>query len=133
MLRAQKRPHISFHTPGHKRAGADITELPYSDNLLSPCGVIARAEEDVARIAGAERAFLLTDGSTSGVHAMLLALREAGITRVAYPAFSHKSVKDGCYLLGLEGVEIASSARPIPASLLWRRSKRRSKGRRRSF
>ena len=78
MLRAQKRPHISFHTPGHKRAGADITELPYSDNLLSPCGVIARAEEDVARIAGAERAFLLTDGSTSGVHAMLLALREAG-------------------------------------------------------
>lgn len=114
MLRAQKRPHISFHTPGHKRAGADITELPYSDNLLSPRGVIARAEEDVARIAGAERAFLLTDGSTSGVHAMLLALREAGITRVAYPAFSHKSVKDGCYLLGLEGVEIASSRTPYP-------------------
>ena len=114
MLRAQKRPHISFHTPGHKRAGADITELPYSDNLLSPRGVIARAEEDVARIAGAERAFLLTDGSTSGVHAMLLALREAGITRVAYPAFAHKSVKDGCYLLGLEGVEIASSRTPYP-------------------
>ena len=114
MLRSQKRPHISFHTPGHKRAGADITELPYSDNLLSPRGVIARAEEDVARIAGAERAFLLTDGSTSGVHAMLLALREAGITRVAYPAFSHKSVKDGCYLLGLEGVEIASSRTPYP-------------------
>lgn len=114
MLRAQKKPHISFHTPGHKRAGADITELPYSDNLLSPHGVIARAEEDVAHIAGAERAFLLTDGSTSGVHAMLLALREAGITRVAYPAFSHKSVKDGCYLLGLEGVEIASSRTPYP-------------------
>ena len=114
MLRSQKRPHISFHTPGHKRAGADITELPYSDNLLSPRGVIARAEEDVARIAGAERAFLLTDGSTSGVHAMLLALREAGITRVAYPAFSHKSVKDGCCLFGLKGVEIASSRTPYP-------------------
>ncbi len=114
MLRSQKRPHISFHTPGHKRTGADITELPYSDNLLSPRGVIARAEEDIAHIAGAERAFLLTDGSTSGVHAMLLALREAGITRVAYPAFSHKSVKDGCYLLGLEGVEIASSRTPYP-------------------
>lgn len=114
MLRAQKKPHLSFHTPGHKRAGADITELPYSDNLLSPRGVIARAEEDVAHIAGAERAFLLTDGSTSGVHAMLLALREAGITRVAYPAFSHKSVKDACYLFGLEGVEIASFHTPYP-------------------
>ncbi len=114
MLRSQKKPHLSFHTPGHKRAGADITELSYSDNLLSPRGVIARAEEDVARIAGAERAFLLTDGSTSGVHAMLLALREAGITRVAYPAFSHKSVKDGCYLLGLEGVEIACARTPYP-------------------
>ena len=114
MLRAQKKPHLSFHTPGHKRAGADITELPYSDNLLSPRGVIARAEEDVAHIAGAERAFLLTDGSTSGVHAMLLALREAGITRVAYPAFSHKSVKDGCYLFGLEGVEIAFFRTPYP-------------------
>ena len=114
MLRAQKKPHLSFHTPGHKRAGADITELSYSDNLLSPRGVIARAEEDVAHIAGAERAFLLTDGSTSGVHAMLLALREAGITRVAYPAFSHKSVKDACYLFGLEGVEIASFHTPYP-------------------
>ena len=90
MLRAQKRPHISFHTPGHKRAGADITELSYSDNLLSPRGVIARAEEDIAGITGAYRAFLLTDGSTSGVHSMLLALREAGIGRVAYPAFCHK-------------------------------------------
>lgn len=114
MLRSQKKPHISFHTPGHKRTGADITELPYSDNLLSPRGVIARAEEDIAHIAGAERAFFLTDGSTSGVHAMLLALREAGISRVAYPAFSHKSVKDGCYLLGLEGVEIASFRAPYP-------------------
>ena len=114
MLRAQKKPHISFHTPGHKRAGADITELPYSDNLLSPHGVIARAEEDIARIAGAERAFLLTDGSTAGVHAMLLALREAGISRVAYPVFAHKSVKDACYLLGLEGVEIPAPRTPYP-------------------
>ena len=114
MLRAQKRPHISFHTPGHKRAGADITELSYSDNLLSPRGVIARAEEDIAGITGAYRAFLLTDGSTSGVHSMLLALREAGIGRVAYPAFCHKSVKDACYLFGLEGREIASSRVPYP-------------------
>ena len=40
MLRAQKR-HISFHTPGHKRFGADITELDYSDDLSDPTGTRA--------------------------------------------------------------------------------------------
>ena len=31
MLRAQKRGHLSFHTPGHKRAGEDITELSVTE------------------------------------------------------------------------------------------------------
>ena len=48
MLRAQRR-HTSFHTPGHKRPGADITELPYSDDLSDPTGVIARAQEDAKK------------------------------------------------------------------------------------
>ena len=106
MLNGQGK-HLSFHTPGHKRAGADITELSYSDNLSSPRGVIARAEEDVAKILGAKRSFLLTDGSTSGVYAMLYALRTAGCKRIAVPAFSHISVKHGCELTGLLPVWIA--------------------------
>lgn len=56
MLRAQKR-HVSFHTPGHKRAGADITELSYSDDLSDPTGVIALAQADAARILGADASF----------------------------------------------------------------------------
>ena len=48
MLRSQKKGHISFHTPGHKRAGADITELSYSDNLSSPSGVLSDAEKGIA-------------------------------------------------------------------------------------
>ena len=44
MLAAQRRRHISFHTPGHKKRGADITELSYSDNLSAPAGVIAAAQ-----------------------------------------------------------------------------------------
>ena len=114
MLRSQKRPHLSFHTPGHKRAGADITELVYSDNLLSPHGVIKRAEEDIARIVGANAAYLLTDGSTAGVHAIILALKEAGISRLAYPKAAHKSVKDACYLFGVEGIEIDAPSSPYP-------------------
>jgi len=110
MLHAQKR-HISFHTPGHKRCGDDITELSYSDNLLSPHGVIARAEEDIARILGARASFILTDGSTCGVHAMLHSLKSAGVQTVAYSAFSHKSVKESCAFLGLRGIEIPPHTR----------------------
>ncbi len=103
MLRKQKK-HLSFHTPGHKRAGEDITELSYSDNLYAPTGVLKRAEEDIARILGAGRSFLLTDGSTCGVHAMLYALARTGARRVLIPAHAHLSVKNGCALAGLAAV-----------------------------
>ena len=63
MLKEQKK-HVSFHTPGHKRAGEDITELGYSDNLYSPHGVIAESRREAARILGAAQTFYLTDGST---------------------------------------------------------------------
>lgn len=103
MLRGQKR-HISFHTPGHKRAGADITELSYSDNLFSPHGVIKDAEEAVARELASARTFFLTDGSTAGVHAVLFALRERGVKKIAFSPYSHPSVTGGCRILGLECV-----------------------------
>lgn len=105
MLRAQKE-HLSFHTPGHKRAGEDITELSYSDCLLSPSGVIKAAEEDVARILGADKSFLLTDGSTSGIFSMLYALRVYGAKRVAAPVFSHPSVFHAAEVLGLKIVPV---------------------------
>ncbi len=110
MLRAQKR-HISFHTPGHKRAGADITELSYSDDLSDPTGVLALAQADAARILGADASFFLTDGSTSGIYAMLFALRRAGKMRVAVPVYAHKSVFHACEALGLTPVYIAQGIR----------------------
>ena len=108
MLARQKK-HVSFHTPGHKRAGADITELSYSDDLSSPRGIIKTAEEEIARILGAERSFILTDGSTSGVYAMLAALRAAGCKQIAVPTFSHISVQNGCRLLGLATVPVVQN------------------------
>ena len=112
----QNRGHISFHTPGHKRTcGGDLTELSYTDNLSSPTGAIARAEEDIARILGAEKSFILTDGSTSGVMSMLYALKRAGANSVALSPYSHKSVKNGCMLCGLKAVEITvRTSRGIP-------------------
>lgn len=102
MLDAQDRKHISFHTPGHKRAGEDITELSYSDCLVSPSGVLRSAEQDIAEILGANKSFLLTNGSTAGVFSMLYAIRAAGAKSVAAPVFSHPSVFRACKVLGLK-------------------------------
>ena len=117
MLRKQKR-HISFHTPGHKRAGMDITELSYSDNISNPTGVILDAEREIAQILGAEKSFILTDGSTCGVFSMLYALKAAGLRSLAVPVFSHPCVFHACKVLGLETVPLRQEyAYGLPKSL----------------
>ena len=83
---------LSFHTPGHKIVGWDITELDYSDNLSCPNGCIKQAQEDVAKLLGADESFFLTDGSTSGILAMLYAAKKLGIDKLAVHYSSHKSV-----------------------------------------
>ena len=93
--------HISFHTPGHKVGAWDITELSFSDNLSCPRGCIAEAEKDIAKILGAEKSFILTDGSTAGVWSMLHAAKSLGVKTVAVCEGSHKSLFNGCGLLGL--------------------------------
>ena len=103
MLVAQsKRPHFSFHTPGHKNAKWDITELSYSDNLSCPSGCLAEAEKDIAELFGAEQSFLLTDGSTSGVLSMLYAAKKLGVKTVFACEESHKSLFNGAKTMGLE-------------------------------
>lgn len=96
-----KKRHLSFHTPGHKRKGWDITELSYSDNLASPTGPIKRAEEDIADILGAHKSYILTDGSTAGVHAMLYAFKKTGGRKIAVTQNCHLSFYTGAELLGL--------------------------------
>ncbi len=102
MLAEQKQPHFSFHTPGHKIGGWDITELNYSDNLSCPTGCIAEAEKDIADILGAAKSFILTDGSTCGVLSMLHVAKSVGVRKIAVCEDSHKSVFNGCALLGIE-------------------------------
>ncbi len=114
MLKGQGK-HLSFHTPGHKEKGEDITELSYSDNLSSPRGAIALAEQEIAQILGAERSYILTDGSTAGVYAMLFALARSGVKKIAFSARSHPSVLRGCELAGLQPILIfTNTAEGIP-------------------
>ena len=101
MLKTNKK-HISFHTPGHKKGKWDITELVFSDNLSSPSGCILQAEQDIAKIVGASKSFILTDGSTAGVHAMLYAIKCLGAKTLALLSPVHKSVYTGAEILDLE-------------------------------
>lgn len=119
MLQGQKR-HLSFHTPGHKQAGWDITELSYSDNLSCPQGCIEEAERDIAAILGSAESFLLTDGSTSGVYAMLHAAKALGVQAVAVSENAHKSVFNGCKLLGITPLVYSQEKRnkiPFPPTV----------------
>ncbi len=100
-----------FHMPGHKAsrrgfplfrdAALDVTELSFSDSLESPNGIIASAQEDIAALLGAEHSYILTDGATAGVYALLYAVRRLG-GKVAIARSSHKSVYNACALLGVE-------------------------------
>ena len=115
-----KKRHISFHTPGHKQKGWDITELSFSDNLSSPHGCIARAQEDIARILGANKSFIITDGSTAGVLSMLFSAKSLGVKRIAVCENSHKSVFNGIALLSLTPVVVdkrTKNAIPLPVSV----------------
>lgn len=101
LLENADKPHLSFHTPGHKAGGWDITELSFSDNLSAPQGCILEAEREIAEIVGSAKSFILTDGSTCGVLSMLYAAKTLGAKTVAVPVNGHKSVFNGCKLLGL--------------------------------
>jgi len=75
---------LPFHMPGHilgrglyeelKFAGSlDITEIPGSDCLYEPRGVIKEAQDRAAACFGSDYSLFLVNGSTSGIHAMILA------------------------------------------------------------
>ncbi len=74
--------HVSFHTPGHsgeayRERGIfnyDVTELSYTDNLLSPSGAIAELNEGWRRVYGTDWARLVTSGATSAIVAALTVL-----------------------------------------------------------
>ena len=115
MLRkSAKKKHLPFHMPGHKVGKWDITELAYSDNLASPHGCIAQAELEIAKILGAYKSFILTDGSTSGVLSMLYAAKRLGVQKIALFKRSHQSVWNGCKLMGITPLVYTQEEGEIP-------------------
>lgn len=111
--------NVSFHTPGHHKGEgidpklkiwwgeaifqADLPELPELDNLFAPNGVIAEAETLAAEAWGSDRTFFLTNGSTAGVIASILAVCNPGDS-VLVPRNVHRSVISGLILSGANPV-----------------------------
>lgn len=96
-----------FHMPGHKRAvrtgplagayGMDITEIEGFDALSDPDGMIQALEERAAAYYGADRAFILVNGSTCGILAAISCLVPHR-KKLLMARNSHKSAYDAVYL-----------------------------------
>lgn len=110
-----------FHMPGHKRqpvwrsesegsaacpdtndvfyqaSQIDITEISGFDNLHHPEGILAQAQDRMARVFGAERSFFLVNGSTSGLLAAISAAVEKG-GKILIARNCHKAVYNAIYL-----------------------------------
>ncbi len=99
-----------MHMPGHKRNQDfhmdnpyffDVTEVEGMDDLYHPVGILKYSMEHIARMYGAEKSFLLINGSTAGILAAVSACCRRGQT-VLMARNCHKSVYHAAFLLELE-------------------------------
>ncbi len=108
-----------FHMPGHKRRlqspadpyRIDITEIEGFDDLHDPQGVILEEEEAAAAIYGADRSYLMVNGSTGGNLAAVFAATHDGDT-VIMGRNCHKSVYHAAELRRLRTVYVYSQLTP---------------------
>jgi arginine/lysine/ornithine decarboxylase len=108
-----KKGMIPFHMPGHKRNTAllgsglpyrlDITEIEGFDNLQSSTGILRETAALAASLYGAERAFLLVNGSTGGLLAAIHSTVRRG-DKVIMARNCHKSVYNAAELFELRPV-----------------------------
>jgi lysine decarboxylase len=108
---------IPFHMPGHKLGKGipcevlknlplmDITEIPGADNLHYPEGIIKEAQLLASEAFGADSTFFLVNGSTSGIHAMIMAMCRPG-DQLIVSRDCHRSVITGMMLAGARPVYI---------------------------
>lgn len=119
-LRKNAKLCKSFHLPGHKGNGdfkakfkdaaMDVTELSCTDNLHNPKGAIDRAQRDIAKICGAEKSYITTDGSSSGVLALVYCASKRGNKLIVFRN-SHQSVWNACKLFGIEPLIVQGAER----------------------
>lgn len=105
---------IPFHVPGHKQGRGiqemvdyigekalrmDVNGMQDLDFANNPTGVILDAQKLMAHLFGAEYAWFLVNGTTSGVQAMILSTCEPG-DKIILPRNAHRSTIGGIILSG---------------------------------
>lgn len=116
-----------FRIPGHrldkgissrwtKKAGTaifsyDVTETPLTDDLHSPDGPIAEAQELLSHLYGADKSFFLVNGSTCGNEAMILGAALEG-EKIMVARNAHKSAMMGLILSGASPVYVMPELLP---------------------
>lgn len=105
---------IPFHVPGHKQGrglqelreyvgekilNMDVNGMDDLDYANNPTGVILEAQKLAAQAYGAERAYFLINGTTSGVQSMILSACEPG-SKIILPRNAHRSTIGGIILSG---------------------------------
>lgn len=99
---------VRLHMPGHKGKSflgcesADITEIEGADALYEAQGIIARSEENAARLFGATRTLYSTEGSSQCIRAMVyLAVTNSRQTARPYILAARNVHKAFLYALAL--------------------------------
>ena len=125
-----KKHPVSFHMPGHKYGRFndslkklcfgkyDITEIPGADNIKKPKGIIKDSIKRISNIYGSEYAFYLTNGTTSGIHAILRYASLVG-RKLLISRDCHISAVNGAILFGVETVFIPTQNEngiPLPVN-----------------
>lgn len=105
---------IPFHVPGHKQGhgipelceyiGANVLKMDVNgmkelDYIGNPSGVIAEAQHLCADAFGADYAHFLVNGTSSGVHAMILSVCNPG-NEIIIPRNAHRSTFGAIILSG---------------------------------
>ncbi|MHB1420915.1 MAG: aminotransferase class I/II-fold pyridoxal phosphate-dependent enzyme, partial [Bacillota bacterium] len=104
---------IRFHMPGHKGGfgsdesinclfgnkvfAHDVTNVPGMDDLHQPSGIIRAAQELAAQLYGADATYFLINGTSCGLHALLLTVCNPG-EKILVPRNIHRSVLSGIIL-----------------------------------
>lgn len=110
----QKARVVPFDVPGHKHGRGnkeladflgetclhhDVNSMKPLDNLCHPVSVIREAEELAAEAFGAKHAFLLVNGTTSAVQAMVMTACKSG-DKIIMPRNVHRSAINALILSG---------------------------------
>lgn len=116
-----KQGALRFHMPGHKGknilkkenwGALDFTEIPGSDNLHHPEGIIKTVQEKLACIYGSEEACILVNGTTTGLQSAIMGVCREGDS-LLIPLNCHRSVFGGLALGRVRGVYFAPESDPL--------------------